>query len=636
MFSSLPSVSLCTLSSSSIEQRQSSYNSSKPISESLKTQIFHKFKTPFELKQVHTLFIKNGIPLSDLQMSNVASVCALTPSFQYAQQIFQQVEKQETFLWNCCLKDFAESDSPYDALLLFHQMQMHNVCLDSFTCSFVLKACVRLHDLFHGRILHGYVEKLGLRSNLVLLNVIVHLYASCGKISDALLLFDKMPQRDVVTWNTMITQLVKSGDTDSAYKLFVEMPVRNLRSWTAMISGFVQSGKPKEAIALFEKMEEEKRLKPNEVTLVAILAACADLGALELGIRIHRYSDKCGFTRNNHISNTLIDMYIKCGCLEAAIDVFKNTDERTIFTWSTMIQGLAIHGKANEALKLFSEMIQTGTKPNGVTFVGILNACSHMGLINEGRSFFASMTRDYKIIPSIEHYGCMVDLLSRGGLLDEARDFIERMPIEPNAAVWGALLGGCKVHKNIEIAEISTRHLQELDPLNDGYYVVLANIYAEAKRYEDAAKMRKMMKDRGVKRTFGFSSVTVKGTVHEFVAGDEYHPRSEEIFKMWDHLLVRMRSKGYVPNVSVVALDVEEKEKERILFRHSEKLALVFGLMNTEPGETIRIFKNMRICEDCHASFKVISSIVNREIVVRDRNRFHYFKDGSCSCRDYW
>ncbi|GFP88524.1 pentatricopeptide repeat-containing protein at5g66520 [Phtheirospermum japonicum] len=631
----LPSASLCTISSPNIEQAHSFPFSSKPISESLKNQIFHKFKTPFELQQAHTLFIKNGMPLSDLQMSRVASVCALTPSFQYAQKIFNQVEKQETFLWNCCLKDFAESDSPYDAILLFHQMRRHNVCVDSFTCSFVLKACVRLKDFFHGRIIHAYVEKLGLRSNLVLLNVIVHLYASCGKISDALLVFDKMPQRDVVTWNTMITPLVKSGDTDYAYNLFVEMPERNLRSWTAMISGFVQCGKPKEAIALFTKMEEEG-LDPNEVTVVAVLAASADLGALELGRRIHHYSDKSGFSRNTHISNTLIDMYIKCGCLEAAIDVFENTKERTVFLWSTMIQGLAIHGKANEALKLFSEMIRTGTKPNGVTFVGLLNACSHMGLINEGRSFFASMTRDYKIVPSIEHYGCMVDLLSRGGLLDEARDFIERMPIGPNAAVWGAFLGGCKVHKNVEMAELAMTHLYELDPLNDGYYVVLANIYSEAKRWEDAAKVRKMMRDRGVKRTFGWSSVTVRGMVHEFMAGDENHPRSEEIFKTWDHLLVRMRSKGYVPNTSVVVLDVEEKEKERILFRHSEKLALVFGLMNTEPGETIRIFKNLRVCEDCHASFKLISSIANREIVLRDRNRFHCFKDGSCSCRDYW
>ncbi|KAL7098846.1 hypothetical protein ACP275_09G044500 [Erythranthe tilingii] len=482
---------------------------------------------------------------------------------------------------------------------------------------------------------HALVEKLGFQLNLVLQNAILHLYASCGNIRDAYLVFDNMPQRDIVTWNTMITQLVKSGDINSAYEMFLQMPERNVRSWTAIISGFVQCGKPKEAIELFSKMEEVG-LRPNEVTVVAVLAACADIGTLDLGIRIHEYSDKSGFKKNIHISNTLIDMYIKCGCLDAAHRVFDGMKERTIFSWSAMIQGLAIHGKANEALELFFEMIQTGMKPNGVTFIGLLNACSHMGLINEGREFFSSMTRDYRIVPSIEHYGCMVDLLSRAGLLEEARDFIEEMPIKPNAAVWGALLGGCKVHKNIEMAELAMRHLHELDPLNDGYYVVLANIYSEAKKWEDAARVRKLMREKGLKKTIAWSSVTVKGAVHEFVAGDETHHHSEEIYSMWNELLVHMRSKGYVPNTSVVLLDVEEEEKESVLFRHSEKLALVFGLISSPAGQTIRIFKNLRVCEDCHASFKLISEIVDREIVVRDRNRFHSFKDGSCSCRDYW
>lgn len=632
----LPSVSFSMLSSLNLEQRQSLNSSSKPMSASRRTELLHNFNSPFELRQVHGLVIKTGTPLSELPMLRVASVCALTLSFPYAQQIFQQINQPETFIWNSCLKDYAESDSAFDAILLFHQLRRHDVCLDSFTCSFVLKACVQLQDLRHGRIVHAFVEKLGLQLNLVLQNVILHLYATCGNISDALLAFDKMPQRDVVTWNTMITHLVKRGDIDSAYQMFVQMPERNVRSWTAMVGGFVQCGKPKEAIELYTKMEESG-LKPNEVTVVAVLAACADLGALDLGIRVHEYSNKNGFKNNIHICNTLIDMYIKCGCLEAADHVFEGMKERrTIVSWSAMIQGLAIHGKAKEALELFSEMIRTGMKPNGVTFIGLLTACSHMGLINEGRAFFSSMTRDYGIVPCIGHYGCMVDLLSRAGHLEEAHDFIKQMPIKPNAAVWGALLGGCKVHKNIEMAEEAMRQLHELDPLNDGYYVVLANIYSEAKKWEDAARVRKSMKDKGLKKTIAWSSVTVEGLVHEFVAGDETHSQSEEIYHIWDHLLIRLRSKGYVPNTSVVLLDMDEEEKEKVLFRHSEKLALVFGLISTPPGNTIRIFKNLRICEDCHASFKLISGIVNREIVVRDRNRFHCFKDGSCSCRDYW
>ena len=230
----------------------------------------------------------------------------------------------------------------------------------------------------------------------------------------------------------------------------------------------------------------------------------------------------------------------------------------------------------------------------------------------------------------------MVDLLSRAGLLEEAHEFIKNMPIKPNGIVWGALLGGCKVHKNVELAEEAIKHLSELDPLNDGYYIVLSNIYAEAGRWEDTVRMRKLMRDRGVKKTPGWSSIEIDGMVHEFVAGDEAHPRATEIFQMWEQLLEKMTRKGYVPNTSVVLLDIEEGEKRRFLYRHSEKLALAFGLINTEPGTPIRIMKNLRVCEDCHAAFKLISAIVDREIIVRDRNRFHSFKEGSCSCRDYW
>ncbi|KAL0441207.1 UNVERIFIED_CONTAM: Pentatricopeptide repeat-containing protein, mitochondrial [Sesamum radiatum] len=202
--------------------------------------------------------------------------------------------------------------------------------------------------------------------------------------------------------------------------------------------------------------------------------------------------------------------------------------------------------------------------------------------------------------------------------------------------LYGVPFLGCKVHKNIEMAELAMRHLHELDPLNDGYYVVLANIYSEAKQWDNAARLRKLMRNRGLKKTLGWSSVSIKGVAHEFVAGDDTHPQFQEILKMWNQLQVHMRLKGYIPNTSVVLLDIDEKEKEKVLSRHSEKLALVFGLISTPPGETIRIFKNLRVCEDCHASFKLISEIVDREIVVRDRNRFHCFKDGSCSCRDYW
>ncbi|XP_038690697.1 pentatricopeptide repeat-containing protein At5g66520-like [Tripterygium wilfordii] len=606
-----------------------------PPSQPSKANLLHSFSSPFELKQVHANLIKTSTPLSVLPLQRVALVCALSSDLPYAHLIFDRLQRPAIVLWNSCLKFFAESENPFDAILLFYMLREVDVLPDCFTCSFVLKACTKLMDVMNCRIVHGYIEKLGFQSNVFLQNMIVYLYAVCGEMAEAGLLFDKMPERDVVTWNIMITQFVKREDIDNAYALFARMPERSVRSWTSMIAGYVQCGMPKEAIDLFMEMEEAG-LRPNEVTVVAVLAACADLGALDLGRRVHEYSNKSGFKKNVRVSNTLIDMYVKCGCLDDARRVFDEMGERTIVSWSAMIVGLAMHGEAEEAIRLFSIMIERGVKPNTVTFIGLLHACSHMGLVDEGRGFLASMSRDYGIIPRIEHYGCMVDLYSRAGHLQEAHEFIMNMPIKPNGVVWGALLGGCKVHKNVELAEEAIRHLAKLDPLNDGYYVVLSNIYAEAQRWEDTARVRQLMRDRGVKKTAGWSSITVGGMVHKFVAGDESHPQIEKIYKTWKRLLCEMKLRGYVPNTSVVLLDVDEKEKENFLFHHSEKLALVFGLINTPPGTPIRIMKNLRVCEDCHAAMKLISAIVNREIIVRDRNRFHCFREGSCSCRDYW
>ncbi|XP_026406496.1 pentatricopeptide repeat-containing protein At5g66520-like [Papaver somniferum] len=635
---SLSSVHIPPLPKPNQIQRKNLKSSSSPTETLTPTpkDLLDNFNTVFELKQLHSYIIKTNKDYSILPVTRIASICALSPSFDYARTIFERVEKNETFIWNSCLKTYAESESPIDAIHFFYRLRQSNLCPDTFTCSFVLKACSILLDLHNGRIVHGLVLKLGYQSDLFLQNTIVHMYAKGGAINDARKLFEKMPRRDSVTWNILITQLTKLNEIDKAQELFDQMPDKSVRSWTAMIAGYVQCGKPKEAVELFKQMEEAGE-SPNEVTVVAVLAACADLGTLDLGRRIHEYLDKCGYRKNVRVCNTLIDMYIKCGCLEIARSVFDEMEERTIVSWSAMIGGLAMHGEGEEALKLFSKMTRIGIRPNAVTFVGLLHACSHMGLIAEGREFFTSMTRDYGITPELEHYGCMVDLLSRSGLLSEAHEFIKNMPIKANGVVWGALLGGCRVHKNIKLAEEAIKHLQVLDPLNDGYYVVLSNIYAEKGRWEETARVRRLMKDRGVKKTPGWSTVTVNGEVHEFVAGDGNHPQAEEIYQKWDELLTQMKPRGYIPNTKVVLLDMDgEENKVQVLYRHSEKLATMFGLMKTPPGTTIRIMKNLRVCEDCHSALKLISDIVDREIVVRDRNRFHCFKNGLCSCRDYW
>jgi pentatricopeptide repeat protein len=273
-------------------------------------------------------------------------------------------------------------------------------------------------------------------------------------------------------------------------------------------------------------------------------------------------------------------------------------------------------------------------KPNNITFTGILSACSHAGLLNEGMQYFDQMRQDYCIEPTMDHYTCMVDLLGRAGCLDEAHAFIQKMPFEPDAGVWGALLGPCRIHSNLTLGISTAERLLELE--YPGHYVLLSNIYAAAGRWDGVGKVRAMMKNKGIKKDPGCSWINVKNKVHAFIVGGKSHPQLPEIYVVLDNLAGKMKENGFVPSRDFALHDVEEEEKEQILCGHSEKLAVAFGLMNTCPGSPIRIAKNLRVCGDCHIAIKIISKIVAREIIVRDTNRFHHFKNGLCSCGDYW
>nr|ADE77588.1 unknown [Picea sitchensis] len=309
---------------------------------------------------------------------------------------------------------------------------------------------------------------------------------------------------------------------------------------------------------------------------------------------------------------------------------------KNVVSWNAMIVGYGMHGHGEDALVLFTQMQQRGVKPNEITFISVLSACSHAGLVDEGWKCYNCMTLDYAITPTVEHYACMVDLLGRAGHLNEAWDFIEKMPIEPGASVWGAFLGSCRIHCNIELGERVAELLLNLDPDNAGYYVLLSNIYAAAGRWDDVAKVRKMMKEKDVKKSPGCSLIEVNNKLHSFVVGDISHPQTEAIYAMLETLARQMEAVGYVPCTDFVLHDVEEEIKENMLFAHSEKLAIAFGLISTRSGTSIRITKNLRVCGDCHSATKFISKIVKREIIMRDLNRFHHFKDGLCSCGDYW
>ncbi|XP_050368129.1 pentatricopeptide repeat-containing protein At1g08070, chloroplastic-like [Argentina anserina] len=540
-------------------------------------------------------------------------------------------------MWNTIIRGYSLSSTPLRAVEFYRMMILSGTEPNSYTFPFVLKSCARIGAASpEGKQLHGHVLKLGLGCDAFVHTSLINMYAKSGELENARLVFDKSCLRDAVSYTALITGYVSRGCMDDARRLFDEMLARDAVSWNAMISGYAQSGRFEEALGLFEEMRRAN-VVPNESTMVSVLSACAHLGALDLGKWIHVYIDKkLQSLSNAPLQTSLIDMYAKCGNIEAAKQVFDGMEDKSLASWNAMITGLAMHGEANAALELFSKMGDEGIKPDDITFVGVLSACNHGGLVDLGRKYFSSMTKDYNISPQLQHYGCMIDLLGRAGLLDEAEALMKTMEMKPDGAVWGSLLGACRTHKRVEMGEYVAKHVFELEPENAGAYVLLSNIYAGAGMWDDVARIRTTLNDMGIKKVPGSTSIEVDSVVHEFLVGDKVHPLSEEIYEMLKEMDRLLDMAGFVPDTSEVLYDMDEEWKEGVLSHHSEKLAIAFGLISTKPGTTIRIVKNLRVCGNCHSATKLISKIFNREIIARDRNRFHHFRDGSCSCNDNW
>lgn len=464
------------------------------------------------------------------------------------------------------------------------------------------------------------------------------MYVKCGFFQSAHKVFDEMPHRDVVSWTQLIAAYARIGDMDSAQDLFDELPVKDMVAWTAMVTGYAQNAMPKKALEFFRVLRE-KGVETDQITLIGVISACAQLGVSGYANWIRDIAESSGFgpSSNVLVGSALIDMYCKCGNVGEAYKVFKGMRERNVFSYSSMIVGFAIHGRARFAIKLFYEMLETGIKPNHVTFLGVLTACTHAGMVDQGQQLFATMEECYGVAPTATHYACMADLLGRAGHLEKALRLVETMPMAPNAAVWGALLGASHIHGNLDVAQIASSHLFELEPDNLGNYLLLSNTYASAGRWDDVSRVRKLMREKQVKKFPGCSWVEAKnGVVHEFFAGDRKHPEINEIKKVLDDLLERLKAIGYQPKLNSVPYDIDDEGKRLLLMAHSEKLALAFGLLSTDAGSTIKIMKNLRICEDCHIVMCGASKVTGRKIVVRDNMRFHHFLNGACSCSNFW
>ncbi|KAM1508334.1 hypothetical protein ACFX10_017662 [Malus domestica] len=522
-----------------------------------------------------------------------------------ARVLFDEIPVRDVVSWNAMISGYAQRDRFEEALALFGEMRKANVSPNESTMVTVLSACAQSGSLELGKWVASWIEDHGLGSNLRLVSALIDMYSKCGALDIARGLFDGLQQRDVISWNVMI-------------------------------GGYTHKSHYKEALMQFRLMLRSNT-QPNDVTFLAILPACAHLGALDLGKWIHAYIDK-NFQKftNTSLWTSLIDMYAKCGNIEAAKQVFNGMETKSLASWNAMISGLAMHGDAHAALELFSKMEDEGFNPDAITFVGVLSACNHGGLVDLGRQYFSSMTTDYHISPELHHYGCMIDILGRAGLFDEAGALMKSMEMKPDGAVWGSLLGACRLHRRVELGESVAKHLFEVEPENAGAYVLLSNIYAGAGRWDDMARIRTRLNDLGIKKVPGSTSIEVNSVVHEFLVSDKSHPLSKEIYEMLEEIDRLLDKAGFVPDTSEVLYDMGEEWKEVALSHHSEKLAIAFGLISTKPGTTIRIVKNLRVCGNCHSATKLISKIFNREIIARDGNRFHHFRDGSCSCNDNW
>ncbi|KAJ7558187.1 hypothetical protein O6H91_04G027500 [Diphasiastrum complanatum] len=557
-----------------------------------------------EGRYLHSNILQSGCK-TDISLNNcLVDMYAKCGSIEDARRVFHGMPLHNLVCWNVMILGYVKCGAGEKAIEMFQQMQQEGVCPDSITYVGVINACSSVAALEEGRRVHEKVIKEGLEADIFVGNSLVDMYIKCGCIEDACRVFDSMSAQDVVTWN-------------------------------AMIAGYAKCGQGDIALELFNKMQKEN-IQPNSVTFLAVLNACASITALEEGRRVHAKAIQYGCESEVNVANCLVDMYSKCGSIEDAWKVFNNMTIRSVISWSAMLGGYAMHGLGIKALHLFHMMCQEGEEMDTTTFICLLSACSHAGLLDEGQYYFESMISVYAIPSTVIHCSCMVDLLGRSGYVDEAENLVKRMPCQPDISILTALLGACRRFGKVATGEHVAKQLLELDPNNASAYVLLSSTYAASGNWDNTAKVKNLRKERNVHKQPGRTWIEVNNQVHTFVVNDTQHPQIVEILAELKSLSEKMAKAGYVPDTNVVLHDVEEEEKRNILCHHSEKLAISFGLISTPPGTALRLFKNLRVCGDCHTATKFISKMLGRDMIVRDANRFHHFRDGFCSCRDYW
>lgn len=554
-------------------------------------------------RQIHAQFIASGLKTDPVISNTLLDMYSKCGSFEDARFVFDGMSKHVLVTWNTLIAGYASHECGHATLELFQQMQLEGMEPDCITFVCILKACSSLLDIEQGKQTHSYIVKCGLEMEIYVGNILISMYGKCGSIEDAHQVFDHMQVRDVVTWSALMTT-------------------------------YVHSGHSKETLQAFEEMQQED-IQPDQAAFVCALKACSNTAALEGGRTIHGHAIENGSESDLPIGTTLINMYGKCGSLDTALVVFHRLSRHSVVTYNAMLAACAEHGEYGSSIQLFDCMKDAGVKPNDVTFICLLSACRSLELVDEGCYHFASMRGDHGIVPGLEHYGCMVDILGHTGYLNEAEDLLETTHFACNLVGWTSLLTACRAHDgDVNLGKRCFDHAVSIDTGNAAVYVLMSNIYAHAGLQENAEKVERLRRRQNMWKIPGRAFIEIDKKVHEFAVGDNSHPHIEEIRLKVKALGIKISERVPMLHSKFLMSSISNVDKEDALCGHCEKLAIAFGLMSTNAGTTIRVAKNIRMCIDCHTATKITSLIERREIILTDSYRVHNFKDGACSCKD--
>ncbi|XP_021859326.2 pentatricopeptide repeat-containing protein At1g15510, chloroplastic [Spinacia oleracea] len=648
-------------------------------------------------REVHVHVIRYGFE------SNVDVINALITMYVKcgeifsARLVFDRMLHRDRISWNAMISGCLENGECLEGLRLFLMMRKVGVVPDLMTMTSVVSACEGVDDERLGRVVHGYIISSGLSVEVSVCNSLIQMYLGTRNLVEAERTFGIMPYKDVVTWtsmisgyedngfpekavqtfelmenegivpdeitiasaisacaslnlldmgiklhdlavrtgyisyvivsNTLIDLYSKCKCIDRALDVFHQIKEKNIISWTAIISGLRQNTRSFEALFYFRQMK--LCLNPNSITLISTLSACGRIGALMCGKEIHAYALRTMLAYDGYVPNAILDMYVRCGRMELAWNQF-NGWGKDIAAWNIMLTGFADRKLGILAVEFFNRMLASNVNPDEITFISLLCACSRSGMVGEGMEYFDKMETKYHVSRNLKHYACVVDLLGRAGNLDDAYSFIHKMHLKPDPAIWGALLNACRIHQNAELGELAAQKIFEIDKQSIGYYVLSCNLYAGCGKWNELARVRKTMKERGLIVDPGCTWIEVKGKVHAFLSDDESHPDIKEVNAVLKSFYEKMEEAG----LSKVETLSENASKAEVFCGHSERLAIAFGLINTPPGTPIWVTKNLYMCKSCHNIVKFISKVVRRDICVRDTEHFHHFRNGVCSCSD--